>query len=78
LGRKTPHLGSRHYLPPRTNGQRIILSVLDPELAAVLFAVALAAALAVPGWMKAVTRAGRFCESCGRRVLQGEKTCDCD
>jgi hypothetical protein len=52
--------------------------VLDPELVAILLAVALAAALAVPGWLKAVTRAGRFCESCGRRVLLGEKTCDCD
>jgi len=71
-------LGSQQYIRPRTNGQRIIPSVLDPELAAVLLAVALAAALSVPGWMKAVTRAGRFCESCGRRVLQGEKTCDCD
>jgi len=52
--------------------------VLDPELAAVLLAAAFAAALAVPGWRKALRRAERFCESCGRRVLLGEKTCDCD
>ena len=52
--------------------------MLDPELAAVLLALALAAALAAPGWMKAARRVERFCESCGRRMLLGEKTCDCD
>jgi hypothetical protein len=52
--------------------------VLDPELAAVLLALACAAALAAPSWMRAVRRAERFCESCGRRMLLGEKTCDCD
>jgi hypothetical protein len=52
--------------------------VLDPDLASVLLAAAFAAALAVPGWRKALRRAERFCEACGRRVLLGEKTCDCD
>jgi len=52
--------------------------VLDPQLAAVLLALALAAGLAVPGWVRALKRAERFCESCGRRLLLGEKTCDCD
>jgi hypothetical protein len=56
----------------------VVLAVLDPELAAVLLAVAFALALAVPGWTKALRRTGRFCESCGRRMLQREKTCDCD
>jgi hypothetical protein len=52
--------------------------VLDPELAAVLLAVAFAVALAAPGWRKAFRRSERFCKSCGRRILLGEKTCDCD
>jgi len=52
--------------------------VLDPQLVAILLAVGFAAALAMPGWIKAVKRAERFCESCGRRLLLGEKTCDCD
>jgi hypothetical protein len=52
--------------------------VLDPELIAVLLALAFAALLAAPGWMKAVRDAERTCESCGRRLLLGEKTCDCD
>ena len=49
-----------------------------PELIAVLLAVGLALAISVPGWAKAARRTGRFCESCGRRVLVGQKTCDCD
>ena len=52
--------------------------VLDPDLAAVLLAAAFAAVLAAPGLRRALRRAERFCESCGRRVLLGEKTCDCD
>jgi hypothetical protein len=52
--------------------------VLDPELAAVLLAFALAGALLLPGLRKALRRGERFCESCGRRILLGERTCDCD
>jgi type II secretory pathway pseudopilin PulG len=52
--------------------------VLDPELIAVLLALAFAAVLAVPGWVKAARRVERFCDSCSRRMLLGEKTCDCD
>jgi hypothetical protein len=52
--------------------------VLDPELIAVLLALSFAALLAAPGWMKAERDAERTCESCGRRLLLGEKTCDCD
>jgi hypothetical protein len=51
--------------------------VLDPDLASVLLAFALAGALAVPRLRKGFRRGERFCESCGRRILLGERTCDC-
>jgi hypothetical protein len=52
--------------------------VLDPDLASVLLAFALAGALAVPRLRKGFRRGERFCESCGRRIFLGERTCDCD
>jgi hypothetical protein len=52
--------------------------VLDPDVASVLLALTLAGALAVPGLRKALRRGERFCVTCGRRVLLGEQTCDCD
>jgi hypothetical protein len=52
--------------------------VLDPELVAVLLAAAFAGVLALPELRKALRRGERFCASCGRRVLLGERTCDCD
>jgi len=52
--------------------------VLDPELVSVLLAFALAGALSLPALRKALRRGDRFCESCGRRILLGERTCDCD
>ena len=52
--------------------------VLDPDLASVFLAFALAGALAVPRLRKALRRGERFCESCGRRIFLGERTCDCD
>jgi hypothetical protein len=51
--------------------------VLDPELAAVLLAAAFAGALALPGLMKTLRQAEQRCEKCGRRILLGERTCDC-
>ena len=53
-------------------------SMLDPDLASVLLAFALAGALGLPRLRKALRRGERFCESCGRRILLGERTCDCD
>ena len=53
-------------------------AVIDPDIAAVLFAAAFAGVLALPGLRKAVRRGERFCVSCGRRILLGQKTCDCD
>jgi hypothetical protein len=52
--------------------------VLDPDVASVLLAAAFAGALALPGLRKAVRRAERVCTSCGRRIVLGERTCDCD
>jgi hypothetical protein len=52
--------------------------VLDPDVASVLLAFGFAAALGVPALRKGLRRAERFCESCGRRILLGERTCDCD
>jgi hypothetical protein len=52
--------------------------VLDPDLASVLLAFALAGAIGLPALRKAVRRTGRFCETCGRRILLDEHTCDCN
>ncbi|MGZ4256877.1 MAG: hypothetical protein ACXVRE_03850 [Gaiellaceae bacterium] len=53
--------------------------MLDPEVAAVLLAAAFAGALALPELRKAVRRGGkRACASCGRLIVLGERTCDCD
>jgi hypothetical protein len=52
--------------------------VLDPDLASVLLAFAFAGALALPALRKAVRRSGHYCETCGRRILLGQRTCDCD
>lgn len=52
--------------------------MIDPDLASVLLAAAFAGLLSVPGLRKAVRRGERLCASCGRRILLGERTCDCD
>jgi hypothetical protein len=52
--------------------------VLDPELVAILLAFALAGALSLPGLRKSLRRTERYCLSCGRRILLGQRTCDCD
>jgi hypothetical protein len=52
--------------------------VLDPDLASVLLAFAFAGLLGLPALRRTVRRGGRFCESCGRRILLGERTCDCN
>ena len=59
-------------------GASLSALVLDPDVASVLLAFAFAGALALPALRKAVRRGERFCESCGRRILLGERTCDCD
>jgi hypothetical protein len=51
--------------------------VLDPELASVLLAAAFAGLLAIPELRKKLRRTEQRCESCGRRILLGEQTCDC-
>jgi hypothetical protein len=52
--------------------------VLDPELAAVLLAFGLAGLLSVPGLVRTIRRTERFCARCGRRLILGQRTCDCD
>jgi hypothetical protein len=52
--------------------------MLDPDIASVLLAVVLAGLMALPSLRKVVRRGERYCVSCGRRVLLGERTCDCD
>jgi hypothetical protein len=52
--------------------------VIDPELAAFLGALAFALLLTLPGFRRAARRAENFCATCGRRVLLGQRTCDCD
>ena len=53
---------------------------LDPEVAAVVAALALGTAVGLPGLQKAVRRkrqALRECLRCGRTLVLGERTCDC-
>ena len=52
--------------------------MIDPELAAVLAALAFGVLLTLPGARSAARRSERFCAACGRRILLGERTCDCD
>ena len=66
---------------PRTSPFVVAYSrrVLDPGLAAFLLAFAFAGLLALPGLRKTARRAEqRFCETCGRLKILGERTCDCD
>ena len=54
---------------------------LDPDLASVLLAIALAAAAALPALTRLAARqcdVRRTCLACGRRLILGERTCDCD
>jgi hypothetical protein len=50
--------------------------MLDPELAAVLLAFALAGLIALPGLRRAPRRTERRCPGCGRPIV-GERACDC-
>jgi hypothetical protein len=44
----------------------------------VLGALAFAVLLTLPGLRRSARRAETFCAGCGRRILQGQRTCDCD
>jgi hypothetical protein len=53
----------------------------EPEIAAVLAALVLGTLTGLPGLHRAVQqrrRALRMCVSCGRTLLLGERTCDCE
>ncbi|HUI36047.1 MAG TPA: hypothetical protein VLZ04_01025, partial [Gaiellaceae bacterium] len=64
---------------PGRSSWLIVARVLDPGLAAFLLAFAFAGLLALPGLRKTARRAEqRFCETCGRLKILGERTCDCD
>jgi hypothetical protein len=52
--------------------------VIDPGLAAILAALAFGVLLTLPGLHRAARRAENFCANCGRRILLGKRTCDCD
>jgi hypothetical protein len=51
---------------------------LDPDLAAVLGAGALAAFVTAGGAWRRRRELERFCVRCGRRVIAGIRTCDCE
>jgi hypothetical protein len=51
---------------------------LDPEVAAILGACALAGLLALGGFVRRVRDIEHCCRACGRRVVSGIRTCDCD
>jgi hypothetical protein len=50
---------------------------LDPDLAAVLGAAAVAGFLALGGAWRRRREVERFCVACGRRLIAGIRTCDC-
>ncbi len=55
--------------------------MIDPDVAAVLLTFGLAGLLALatlPGAVRRRRALDRACARCGRRVLMGERTCDCD
>jgi hypothetical protein len=48
-------------------------------VASILLAFVFAGVLALPGLLRMARRAERrFCETCGRLKILGERTCDCD
>ncbi len=54
---------------------------IDPEVAAVLAALVLGSLAGLPGLHRALRRrrrALRMCVDCGRTVLLGQRTCDCE
>jgi hypothetical protein len=54
---------------------------LDPELASVLLAAGVAALIGLPDLRRMVRRRSalrRFCARCGRILVLGERTCDCE
>ena len=54
---------------------------LDPEIGALLLAAALAILSGVPAVhasLRRQRRAVRECVRCGRAIVLGERTCDCD
>ena len=56
------------------------MTILDPELAAVLGSLVVGAAIGLPAGQQAFRRrrrALRECLSCGRSIVLGERTCDC-
>ena len=54
---------------------------IDPEVAAVLAALVFASLAGLPGLHRAFRQrrlAARLCLDCGRTLLLGERTCDCE
>jgi hypothetical protein len=54
---------------------------VDPEVAAVLLTILVAGLLAVPALVAGAGRrreVRRVCALCGRILVLGERTCDCD
>jgi hypothetical protein len=52
--------------------------MIDPDLAAVLGTGVFAGLLALGGSWRRRRRIEEFCVACGRRVLAGIRTCDCE
>ena len=54
---------------------------IDPELAAILVALVAGAVVGAPRfqrWLRQRRRALRECLMCGRSIVVGERTCDCE
>ena len=54
---------------------------IDPEIAAVLSALVFGSLAGLPGLHRALQRRRRtvrMCLECGRTLLLGERTCDCE
>jgi hypothetical protein len=50
---------------------------LDPDLAAILGAVAVSAVLGLAGAWRRRRQLERSCIDCGRRIVAGIRSCDC-
>ena len=54
---------------------------LDPDVASVLLAFAFAGAAALPAFKRIAARRRdmrRICLGCGRKLIMGERLCDCN
>ena len=62
----------------KTGRTRLLKRIWLGVALAVAVSLAFGALLTWPRVHRAARRAEQVCERCGRRILQGQRTCDCD